>query len=348
MEFYMKAWFGIPFALVVSALALSACSSAPQTGEQSEAGSTPAVSEVRVDGSSTVFPITDAIAQKFRQSNPDAEVTVRVSGTGGGFKSFCAGQTEINNASRPISLDEMDACRNAGVAYIELPIAFDALTIVVNPQNTWAQDVTVDELKKMWEPEAEGKITSWNQVRSSFPNRPLRLFGPGTESGTYDYFTDVIIGDGADSRKDYTASESDDALVKGVEADPNALGYFGFAYFQAEGDRLKALAVDGGNGAIAPSEAAVKNATYQPLSRPLFIYVNGAAAQRNPALRDFIVFYMENAAQTAQQVGYTPLPGGAYEVGLGHFYRGKVGSAYEGKPQPNMTISEVMQRQRQY
>ncbi len=344
----MKAWFGIPFALIVSALALSACSSATQTGGQAEAGNSQAISEVRVDGSSTVFPITDAIAQKFRQSNTEAKVTVGVSGTGGGFKLFCAGQTEINNASRPISTEEMAACKNAGVAYIEIPIAFDALTVVVNAQNTWAQDLTVDELKKIWEPEAEGKITSWNQVRSSFPNRPLQLFGPGTESGTYDYFTDVVIGDGVDSRKDYTASESDDALVKGVEADPNALGYFGFAYFQAEGNRLKALAVDGGGGPVAPSEATVKNATYQPLSRPLFIYVNGAAAQRNLALRDFIVFYMENAGQTVQQVGYTPLPGGAYEVGLGHFYRGKVGSAYEGRPQPNLTIAEVMQKQRQY
>lgn len=343
----MKAWFGVPFSFVISALMISACSTPPPA---SQAGITPAqtTSAVRVDGSSTVFPITDAIAQKFRQSNPDAQVSVAVSGTGGGFNLFCAGQTEISNASRPISAAEMEACRSAGVAYIEIPIAFDALSVVVHPDNTWATSLTVEELSKIWDPDSERTVTRWNQVRPDFPDRPLTLYGPGTDSGTYDYFTDVIVGGEMDSRRDYTASESDDVLVRGVESDPNALGYFGYAYYKAEGDRLKAVAIDSGRGPVMPSEETVQQAQYQPLARPLFIYVNAGSAQRNPALRDFVVFYLNNAEQTVSEVGYVALPPGAYQVALGHFYRGKVGSAYEGRPQPNLTISEVMQKQRQY
>jgi len=203
----MRSWFGFPFFLIVAAIVLPACNTVSEVGQMGTADAQ-TVSELRVDGSSTVFPITDAIAQKFRQSEPDAKITVGVSGTGGGFKQFCAGETVINNASRPISLEEMEACKEAGVPYIEIPVAFDALTVVVNPQNTWATDLTIEELKRIWEPAAEGKITNWNQVRASFPDRPLELYGPGTASGTYDYFTDVVVGDG-DSRKDYTASESD-------------------------------------------------------------------------------------------------------------------------------------------
>lgn len=340
----MKSWLALSLPLLVGAVTLSSCTVAPQTSV-ADAQTTP---EVRVDGSSTVFPITDAIAQKFRQSNPEAKINVGISGTGGGFRLFCSGETQINNASRPISTEEMAACRESQIAYIEIPIAFDALTVVTNPQNTWAEDLTLEELKKIWEPSAEGRITNWNQVRSSFPDRPLQLYGPGTDSGTYDYFTDVIIGEGMDSRRDYTASESDDVLVKEVESNPNALGYFGFAYFQAEGNQLNALGVDAGQGAVLPSEAAVKNAQYQPLSRPLFIYINSAAAQRNPILREFLEFYMENAGQTANQVGYVPLPERGYQVGLSHFYRGKVGTVYEGRPQPNLTIAEVLQKQAQY
>lgn len=342
----MRGWLGFPFFLIVAALVLPACNTVSDVGQMGTADAQ-TVSELRVDGSSTVFPITDAIAQKFRQSEPDAKITVGVSGTGGGFKQFCAGETVINNASRPISLEEMEACKEAGVPYIEIPVAFDALTVVVNPQNTWATDLTIEELKRIWEPAAEGKITNWNQVRASFPDRPLELYGPGTASGTYDYFTDVVVGDG-DSRKDYTASESDDALVKNVEANPNSLGYFGFAYFQAEGDQLKAVAINSGNGAVMPSTKAVETAQYQPFSRPLFIYVNGSAAQKNPQLRDFVAFYLRNVGQIVQQVGYVPLPDGAYQVGLGNFYRGKVGSVYDGTPQPNLTIAEVMQKQTRY
>lgn len=348
MEFYMKAWFGIPFTLVVSVFALSACSSAPQTGTQVDAANAQTVAEVRIDGSSTVFPITDAIAQKFRQANPDAKVTVAVSGTGGGFKLFCAGQTDINNASRPISTEEMEACRSAGISYVEIPIAFDALSVVVNPQNTWATSLTVEELAAIWDPSAEGIVTRWNQVRPTFPDRPLTLYGPGTDSGTYDYFTDVIIGEKMDSRRDYIASEDDDVLVRGIESDPNALGYFGYAYYKAEGNKLKAVAIDSGRGPVAPSEQAVQLSQYQPLARPLFIYVSAGAVRRNPMLRPFVEFYMNHAAQTVAEVGYIPLPARAYQIGLGHLYRGKVGTAYDGVPQPNLTIAEVMQKQRQY
>lgn len=345
--------FRTPFSVIATLLLLAACSAPTQTqsGSQAQSTTVPAVAAstdaIEIDGSSTVYPITDAVAKAFRQQRSNVQITVAFSGTTGGFKKFCAGQTDINDASRPISTQEIETCRQAGVRFLELPIAFDALTLAVNPQNTWAQNLTTEELKRIWEPAAQGKVTNWNQVRASFPNRPLQLYGAGDQSGTYDYFAEVITG-GSDTRTDYTASEDDNILVRGVSTDPNALGYFGFSYYEGNQNQLRALAIDNGNGAIAPTRETVENAEYQPLSRPLFIYVNAVAAQQNPALRDFVEFYLENGFNTVKSVAYIPLPERAYEIGKVHFYRGEVGTAYDGKPQPNLTIGEVLLKEQTF
>jgi phosphate transport system substrate-binding protein len=280
---------------------------------------------ISIDESSTVYPITQAVAEEFlsTQQTP-VNVTVNFSGTGGGFKKFCAGETDVNNASRPIQTDEMEACNRAGVRYIELPIAYDALTVVVNPENDWAESITLAGLEKIWEPKAMGKITHWNQVRDSWPNNPLTLYGPGSNSGTFDYFTEAVVGEVGESRSDYLASEDDDILVQGVTQDPNALGYFGYAYYESHQDDLKALAVDSGDGPVMPSRETVKNAEYQPLSRPLFIYVNVANSQNNPMLREFVEFYLEKAPETMRTVGYITLPDEGYYLAQIHFPRGKV------------------------
>jgi phosphate transport system substrate-binding protein len=351
---------GLPISLLTAAvMVLSSCStststpstSAPSTSSSSSsvAASTAASSPIKIDGSSTVYPISNAVAKEFRQANPGAEVAVEFSGTTGGFRKFCAGETDISNASRPISTEEIAACRQAGIRYLELPIAFDALTIVVNPQNDWAKELTVEELKKIWEPAAQGKIKTWQQVRSSFPNRPITLYGAGTDSGTYDYFAEVITG-GSETRTDYTGSENDNVLVEGVEKDPTALGFFGLAYYEQNQNRLKAVAVDDGKGkgAVLPSPQTVESATYQPLSRPLFIYVNVQTSQQKTALRDFVQFYMKNAKRVAMEVGYVPLPQEAYDIGEVHLYKGEVGTAYDGKPQPYLTIREVLQKEQTF
>ncbi|MDB9376594.1 PstS family phosphate ABC transporter substrate-binding protein, partial [Nodularia sphaerocarpa] len=250
------------------------------------------VKTVQIDGSSTVFPVTEAVAEEFQKAQKGkVRVTVGVSGTGGGFKKFCRGETDISNASRPILQKEIDECKAAGIRYIELPVAYDALTVVVNPQNTWAKNLTVAELKKIWEPGAQGKINNWNQVRSGFPNAPMKLFGAGTNSGTFDYFTEAIVGKSKSSRGDFTASEDDNVLVQGVSSDKNALGYFGYAYYAENNKKLKAVSVNG----VSPSEATVKNGTYNPLSRPIFIYVSSKAIDK-PEVKQFVDFYMKNAA----------------------------------------------------
>ncbi|XQQ07778.1 MAG: PstS family phosphate ABC transporter substrate-binding protein [Leptolyngbya sp. IPPAS B-1204] len=354
--------FRIPVSIIAAGL-FSACSTPttttqgpaePSPADQASAPAEPAgpavaTPDIEVDGSSTVFPITDAVAKEFQKENSNVNVKVEFSGTTGGFRKFCAGETDISNASRPISSEEIVVCREAGVRYIEIPVAFDALTVVVHPENTWAQTLTVSELKKIWEPVAQGKITNWNQIRPDFPDRPLKLYGAGTDSGTYDYFAEVITG-GSDLRPDFTSSEDDDVLVQGVASDPNALGFFGFSYFERNQDKLKAVAVQDdtqgqANQAVAPSREAVENATYVPLSRPLFIYINGRASQQNVNLRDFVTFYMVNAPQIVESVNYIPMPGDAYEIGAVHLYKGEYGTAYDGKPQPYLTIKEVLQKE---
>lgn len=342
-----------PTLILLGCLTLSACTAPSQPQGSVPAAAPPAstlsTTSIKIDGSSTVYPVTEAAVKAFKQANPNAEIDLAFSGTTGGFRSFCAGKTHISNASRPISTAEITACREAGVRFVELPLAFDALTVVVNPQNTWAADLTVEELKKIWEPAAQGKITNWQQVRASFPNQPLKLYGPGSDSGTYDYFAEVIVG-GDSTRTDYTASEDDRTLVQGVESDPNALGFFGFSYYEDSQDKLKAVALDDGQGkgAVLPSRETVENAQYQPLSRPLFLYVNLEASQDNEPLRNFIEFYLKNAQAMVTSVNYIPLPQEAYEINKVHLYQGKVGTAYEGKPQPYLTIREVLSKEQTF
>ncbi|WP_448525823.1 PstS family phosphate ABC transporter substrate-binding protein [Parathermosynechococcus lividus] len=295
---------------------------------------------IRIDGSSTVFPVTEAAAEAFQKAQGGkVRVTVGVSGTGGGFKKFCRGETDISNASRPILAKEIADCKAAGVNFIELPIAYDALTVVVNPQNTWATNLTVDELKKIWSPDS--KINNWSQVRQGFPNVPLKLFGAGADSGTFDYFTEAINGKSKVSRKDYTASEDDNVLVQGVSRERGALGYFGYAYYAENRNRLKAVAINAGKGPVLPSEQTVLNGTYQPLSRPIFIYVNSRAAQR-PEVKQFVTYYLNNAPALVKKVRYVPLPASAYKTILANFNKNRVGTVFGGKEQIGLTINQLL------
>lgn len=297
--------------------------------------------EIKIDGSSTVYPISEAVGEEFQKANPNVKVVVGISGTGGGFKKFCAGETDISDASRPIKTSEMEACQKNGIEFIELPVAYDALSVVVNPQNDWVACITVADLKKMWEPDAQGKITRWNQVNPQWPDAPLSLFGPGTDSGTFDYFTEAIVGKEDASRGDYTASEDDNVLVQGVANDKYALGYFGLAYYLENQDKLKALAIDNGKGCVPPSEQTVRDGTYQPLSRPLFIYVNRKAADR-PEVEAFIRFYLTQGPALAKQVGYIPLPDTVYQLALQRFEARKVGSVFKGGPQVGVSIEDLL------
>ncbi len=297
---------------------------------------------VKIDGSSTVYPITEAVAEEFQKQKKGAiRVTVGISGTGGGFKKFCSGETDISNASRPIKDSEREQCKKAGISYIELPIAFDALTVVVNKNNTWAGSMKVSELRKMWEPDAKGKIMKWSQVRTGWPDAPLKLYGPGADSGTFDYFTEAINGKSKASRTDYTPSEDDNVLVQGVVRDKNALAYFGYAYYEANKNKLKAVAIDNGKGPVLPSRQTVENGKYQPLSRPIFIYVNAKSAQ-SPHVKQFVEFYLSNGSRFAQAVKYVPLPAKAYQIALNHFKNRKIGSVFVGRDTVGVTIDELL------
>jgi phosphate transport system substrate-binding protein len=302
---------------------------------------------VKIDGSSTVFPITEAVAEDFQKAKKNAvRVTVGISGTGGGFKKFCRNETDVANASRPILAKEMEDCRAAGIQYIELPVAFDALTIVVNPKNTFLKSITVDELKKIWEPGAQGKLTSWKQVNPAWPDTPLKLFGPGADSGTFDYFTEAIVGKAKSSRGDYTASEDDNVLVTGVSRDLGALGYFGFAYYIENKAKLRSVPVvaKGATVGVEPSMEAVIKGSYQPLSRPIFIYVN-AKSLAKPEVREFVDFYMKNAAKLTREVKYVPLPDSAYKIGLEHIAKSKLGTVFNGTSEVGITVEELMRRE---
>ena len=298
---------------------------------------------IKIDGSSTVFPISEALAEEFQISKRGkVRVTVGIAGTGGGFKKFCRGETDISNASRPISREEMDACKAAGIQYIEIPIAFDALTVVVNKENTWAKTMTIADLKKIWSPDAQGRVNNWNQVKSGYPNLKMMLFGPGTDSGTFDYFTEAVNGKSKASRSDYSASEDDNTLVQGVENNKGGLGYFGFAYYSAHKDKLTAVAIDGGKGPVEPTIANVLNGTYQPLSRPLFIYVKLAAASRQE-VQEFVRFSLTKGAGLVQEVGYIPLPASAYPLVLNHFEQRKTGSVFGGVAKVGVTIEQLLE-----
>lgn len=305
---------------------------------------------VKADGSSTVFPISEAVAEEFRKVSPQVKVTVGTSGTGGGFKKFGAGETDISAASRPIKPTEVELCGKNGIEYIELPIAYDGLAILVNPKNTWANDITVEELKKLWEPAAQRKITRWNQIRPEWPNKEIHLFGAGVDSGTYDYFTEAIVGEEHASRGDFTSSEDDNVLVEGIARDEYALGFFGLAYYEENKDKLKLLALndgkdDNGPGAIAPTPETVMNGTYQPLSRPLFIYVSKKALDR-PEVSAFVEFYLANAPSLVREVGYIPLPERAYVLAKQRVASQITGSIFGGKgSQVGVRIEELLKKE---
>ncbi|TPW20696.1 MAG: phosphate transport system substrate-binding protein [Elusimicrobia bacterium] len=299
---------------------------------------------VTVDGSSTVFPITEAVAEEYQTEKKGAiQVTVGISGTGGGFKKFCRGEIDVAGASRPILQKEMDACREAGIQYVELPVAYDALTVVINPKNTWAETMTVAELKKMWEPAAQGKVVKWSQVRKGWPEKALKLYGAGSDSGTFDYFTEAVNGKAKASRGDFTASEDDNVLVQGVSNDENALGYFGLAYYSENQDKLKAVKVDGGKGPVGPSVASVKDGTYQPLARPIFIYVSKKALKK-PEVREFAEFYLKHAAKLVAEVKYVPLPDDAYSAALERLAKGTSGSGFGGEAEVGIRIMDLLKR----
>ena len=309
------------------------------------ASSVQAESLVKVDGSSTVYPVTEAVAEDFQKSvKGEIKVTVGISGTGGGFKKFCRGEIDVANASRPILKKEMEDCAKEGITYYELPVAFDALTVVVNPKSKITQ-LSVAQLKKMWEPDAQGKVSNWNQVDPSFPDAPLNLFGAGSDSGTFDYFTEAINGKSKASRGDYTASEDDNVLVQGVSRDVNAIGYFGYAYYAENQGKLKAVAIVNSKGeAVLPSEKTVIDGSYNPLARPIFIYVSAKALER-AEVRQFVDFYMKSAPALTSEVKYVPLPAKAYEANMEHMKSKKLGTVFGGHADVGVTIEELISRE---
>ncbi|MCW2962446.1 MAG: phosphate binding protein [Thermoleophilia bacterium] len=260
---------------------------------------------VTADGSSTVFPISQALAEEFQGENGEVEISVGTSGTGGGFEKFCRGETDISNASRPIKDEEIAACKEGGVEYVELTVATDGLSVVVNPENDFVSCLTLDQLKTIWEPSS--KVTSWKDVDSSFPDDELVLYGPGTDSGTFDYFTDEVNGEEGASRSDYTASEDDNVLVQGVAGDQGALGYFGHGYAEENADKVKAIGIDSGDGCVEPTTATIESGEYTPLSRPLFVYVAKKSVDK-PEVKAFVDFTLDNVSDLVGDVGFIKAP----------------------------------------
>lgn len=310
-----------------------------------------AASIIKIDGSSTVFPVTEAMAEEFQAlQKGKVNVTVGISGTGGGFKKFCRGETDIQNASRPISSSEMESCKKAGIKYIELPIGFDATVVAVNPKNKTLNEISVADLKKIWEPESQGKITNWNQVNPKFPDQKMKLFGAGADSGTFDYFTEAIVGKAKSSRGDYTASEDDNTLVTGIANDVGAIGYLPLSYFEENKSKLKALAIIGGeksplkNKAVLPSKQSVEDGTYSPLSRPVFIYISEAAMKKTE-IKEFVNFYLTNASKIVTQVKLVSLPAKAYELGVEHVKKNKLGTVFAGHSEVGMKIEDLMKKE---
>jgi phosphate transport system substrate-binding protein len=300
---------------------------------------------ITVDGSSTVFPITEAIAEEFQSAHRGRiRITVGISGTGGGFKKFCRGETDIQDASRPITPEEREVCRHNSIAYHELPVAYDAMTIVVSLQNSWADFVTLEELKRIWEPSAQQVVTRWNHIRPEWPDAPLKLFGAGSDSGTFDYFTEAVVGKAKASRGDYTASEDDNTLIQGIARDKHAIGYVPFGYYEGSQHKIRALAVDAGAGPRVPSRETVENGTYHPLSRPLLVYVNEKSAAR-PEVKSFVESYLTNAAKLASEVGFVPLPDEVYRIAAEHFRAGRLGTVFAVKPNAGTPLTEVVRQE---
>jgi len=309
-------------------------------------GAAVALPLVKIDGSSTVFPVTEAVAEDFQKSKRGAiRVTVGISGTGGGFKKFCRGEIDISGASRPILKKEMDACREAGIEYFELPVAFDAITVVVNPRNKFIQQLTIAEMKKMWEPLGQGTVMQWNHVNPAWPAAPMKLFGPGADSGTFDYFTEAVVGKSKSSRGDFTASEDDNVLVQGVARDVNGLGYFGYAYYVENKDKLKAVPIVNEKGQpVAPSLETVLKGSYSPLARPVFIYVSAKSLAR-PEVKEFVQYYLTHGAKLAKEVKYVPLPDAAYKQAWQHVTGGKKGTVFGGEAEVGVTVEELLRRE---
>jgi len=308
-------------------------------------------SMVTLDGSSTVFPISEAVAEEFQRANPATRVTVGISGTGGGFQKFCRAETDISNASRPISASEVEACAKAGIEYVELPVAYDGIAIVVNPKATWISDITAAELKTLWAPGAQGTVMKWNQIRASWPDREIHLFGAGVDSGTYDYFTEAVTGKAKASRGDFTSSEDDNVLVQGVSSDELALGFIPFAYFEENADKLRLVPVDdgkadNGGGAILPSPETIRTGSYQPLSRPVFIYVSVKASER-PEVQRFVEFYLAEAEGLVREVNYVGLGAEAYRLVADRFAGRVTGSLFHGgQDTVGVTIDQLLAKER--
>jgi phosphate transport system substrate-binding protein len=333
-------------ALVAAGLSALACGGGREAEEGGAAADGGLTGTVSGDGSSTVFPIMEAVAEEFQRENPGVRVTIGISGTGGGFKKFCAGETDLSNASRPIKPTEVEACRAAGVEYVEFPIAFDGLSVMVNPANDFAACIEIAELRRLWEPEAQGAVTRWSQVRPGWPDEEVHLYGAGVDSGTYDYFTEAVVGEEGSSRGDFTSSEDDNVIVQGIAGDPQALGFFGYAYYAENRDRLKLLEVDGGTGCVAPSPETIANGTYTPLSRPLFLYVRRESLDR-PEVRAFVDYAITNAVALVGETGYVPLTDELYRLARARVASGVTGSIYEGGGSQTGTRLQDLLRQEQ-
>jgi phosphate transport system substrate-binding protein len=335
--------------IAIAIVAVAACGPSAQDARSGEGGAGSGPALVTLDGSSTVFPISEAVAEEFQKATPGTRVTVGISGTGGGFQKFCRGEIDIADASRPISASEVAACEKSGIGFIELPIAYDGIAIAANPKNAWADKITVAELKTLWAPDAQGKVTRWSQVRKGWPDREIHLFGAGVDSGTYDYFTEAINGKAKASRGDFTSSEDDNVLVQGIGNDELALGFLPFAYFEENAGKLKLVPVDdekadNGAGPIAPSPDSIRTGTYQPLSRPVFIYVSTTAAER-AEIQKFIDFYLKNAESLVREVNYVGLGANAYTMVHDRFVKRTTGSVFSGVNTVGVTIDQLLAKE---
>jgi phosphate transport system substrate-binding protein len=333
----------LPLSLLPALAALLAACGSGSPGGDTPGGGTP----IRISGSSTVYPILERAVAAYRNTERGRAAVVELSevGTSAGLRQFCAGEIPIANASRPISSKELEACAESGISFIELPLAFDALTVVVNPANTWAREISAEELARTWSKQAQGKVKSWKQINAAWPDRPLRLCGPGSDSGSFDYFNEAINGDKANARTDVESSEDDNVLVACAASDPNAMAYFGFAYYQANAERLQALAIAGADGlAVLPSVKAVQDGSYRPLARPLFVYVNDKQMRANDEIRSFVAHTVGNGLRLVEQAGSIPLPADTYRLVESKLYRHILGTSFGGDLPVGLTIGEALRR----